>query len=550
MATRAAGFLRRYAGVLAIVSLALGAATVVQTYGWNQTSHYALIRSLDQGTPWIDRYRRTTGDKAHYKGHVYSARAPGTAFASLPYYKALRISGVTQHLKRFQHGKNDEAIWLLGLWAALLPAIATMLLVRWMGNRLEPGYGTAAALALGAGTLFLPYGTMLFSHVFSAFLGFAAFALLWRERERDGPDRLWVYAVAGLIIGYAITTEYPLLFVGIILGLYAITRGHAVKRGLVYAGGVAVGVVPLALFDKWAYGSFTHVAYADIPKNQGGFFGIRLPSPVVAVELLFDSRGLLLLAPVLIMGIVGTVLLYRRGGRAEALVIAAVGVAYLAYNSGYYLPFGGQTPGPRFLITTLPFLALPLALSFKRFPIPTLALAAASVACMSIATLGTPLVSAEGDTGTWMHLIEQNYFQASVVTLATGIDGWAAFIPFYVLVAGAGVLAWMATPRGSASWRALATGAAVVGTWGLIAIFAPRVLGIDHAAEERIVAAGDPSAVHEKYGSHPISHVVFVALGLTLITLAAAALLSRRDRPEKPARADPAEGQPAPASVA
>jgi hypothetical protein len=248
---------------------------------------------------------------------------------------------------------------------------------------------------------------------------------------------------------------------------------------------------------------------------------------------------------------VGIVLLARRGRRAEAAVIVAITALYAVYNSGYYLPFGGQTPGPRFLITTLPFLALPLALSFRRFPIPTLALAAASVACMSIATLATPLVSAEGDTGIWMHLIELNYFQASVVTLATGLEGWAAFIPFYLLVAAAGVLAWMATPSGRAGWRALATGAAVAGVWGLTAIFAPRVLGIDHAAEERIVAAGDPSAVHEKFGSHPIAHVVFVALGLTLVTLAAAALVSRRHRPGRRARADKrAAGQPAPASVA
>jgi hypothetical protein len=548
--TRAAALLRRQVGVLAIIALALGAATVVQIFSWNQSSHYALVRALDRGTPTIDRYRKTTGDKARYKGHWYSARAPGTAFAALPVYKGLRVTGVTPHLKRFQHGKNDQAIWLLGLWAALLPAVGTMLLVRYVGNRIEPGYGTAAAVTLGAGTLFLPFSTMLFSHVLSAFLGFAAFVLLWRERERDGPDRLWPYALAGLIIGYAITTEYPLLFVGIVLGIYAISRGSVIKRGVTYAAGVAVGVIPLALFDKWAYGSFTHVAYADIPKNQGGFFGIRLPSPLVAVELLFSSRGLLTLAPVLVMGIVGTVLLYRRGRRAEAIVIAAIALVFVAYNSGYYLPYGGQVPGPRFLITTLPFLALPLALSFRRFPIPTLALAAASVACMAIPTLATPLVSAEGDTGIWMHLIELNYFQASVVSLATGVEGWAAFIPFYLLVAAAGVLAWLATPRGRASARALAIGATVAGVWALAAIFAPRVLGIDRAAEERIVAAGDPNAVHEKFGPYPISHVVFVALGVTLITLAAAAVLPRLSRRGAPSAEVGQTGEAAPASAA
>jgi hypothetical protein len=540
-------------GVLAIVTLALGAATVIQIFSWNQSSHYALVRSLDRGMPQIDRYQRTTGDKAFYKGRWYSARAPGTALVALPLYKTLRVTGVTPHLKRFYHGKNDQAIWILGLWAALLPALGTMLLVRYVGDRLEPGYGTPAAIALGGGTLFLPFSTMLFSHVLSAFLGFAAFVLLWRERERDGPDRLWAYALAGGLIGYAITTEYPLLFVGIVLGIYAISRGDWLRRGAVYSAGVAVGVVPLALFDKWAYGSFTHVAYADIPKNQGGFFGIRLPSPLVAIELLFSSRGLLTLAPVLVMGIVGTVLLYRRGRRSEAIVIGAVAFIFVAYNSGYYLPYGGQVPGPRFLITTLPFLAVPLALSFKRWPLPTLALAAASVAAMAIPTLATPLVSSEADTGIWMHLLELNYFQASVVTHATGLEGWAAFIPFYLLVAGAGVLAWLATPPGGpVSARALAGGAATAGAWAVLAILAPRWLGIDHAAEKRIVAAGDPTAVHEKFGDYPISHLVFVAAGVTLITLAAAAVLPRFRRHAEPASdADVAQtGEAAPASAA
>ena len=153
-----------------------------------------------------------------------------------------------------------------------------MLLVRWLGDRLEPRYGTAAGVTLGIGTLFLPYGTLLFSHVFSAFLGFAAFAVLWRERERAGPGRLWPLFAAGLMIGYAIGTEYPLLFVGIVLGLFAIWQRDWLKRGLVYSAGVAVGVIPLALYNKAAYGSFTHLAYADIPKQQTGFFGIRVPN--------------------------------------------------------------------------------------------------------------------------------------------------------------------------------------------------------------------------------------------------------------------------------
>ena len=48
------------------------------------------------------------------------------------------------------------------------------------------------------------------------------------------------------------------------------------------------------------------------------------------------------------------------------------------YDSGYWLPFGGGSPGPRFLIPMLPFLAVGLACAWRRFPATTLALAVPS----------------------------------------------------------------------------------------------------------------------------------------------------------------------------
>jgi hypothetical protein len=49
----------------AVLLLGLALALPIQAIGWNQTSHYALTRALDHGTPRIDRWRHSTGDKAH-----------------------------------------------------------------------------------------------------------------------------------------------------------------------------------------------------------------------------------------------------------------------------------------------------------------------------------------------------------------------------------------------------------------------------------------------------------------------------------------------------
>ena len=167
------------------------------------------------------------------------------------------------------------------------------------------------------------------------------------------------------------------------LGLFLLSRrdspepARVARRGGAYLLGALVGLVPLALYNHYAFDSWTHLAYADVPRQQSGFFGIGAPSLRVLSTLLFDSRGLLTISPVLIMAAFGTVLLYRRGRRAEALTIARICLCYLGYNSGYYLPFGGSFSGPRFLATMLPFLVCPLALALKRLPGPTIALAGA-----------------------------------------------------------------------------------------------------------------------------------------------------------------------------
>ena len=203
------------------------------------------------------------------------------------------------------------------------------------------------------------------------------------------------------------------------------------------AGGL-VGIVPLLLYNHYAFRSWTHLAYSDVPRQQKGFFGIGAPSLRVLSTLLLDSRGLLTLSPVLMMGAIGTVLLYRRGRRAEALTIGGICLCYLGYNSGYYLPFGGGFVGPRFLDTMLPFLAFPIALALKRFPGPTIALAAISIATMTIATVTHPLVGYENETVTWMRYLSKGLFQPTIAS-AYGLGrGWGGIWPFFLFAGGGG----------------------------------------------------------------------------------------------------------------
>ena len=511
---------RRRLGLLAIVLVAVASGVVMQASGWAQTSNYSLVRALHGGTATIDGWHWETRDIAWYKGHYYSVKAPILPALTLPVYEVLthvdsaRWAYDTAMNSRINHawrwrptstpqglygnkrlrtyhvrGRIEQStpiIWVLGLFGNVLPALILMLLVRWVAERIEPGYGTATALTLGLATMVLPFSTLYFSHVLAALLGFAAFAVLWREREGDG--RLALVAVAGLLAGLAFATEYPLALGAAVLAVYAISRGSRVRRGLAYAGGALLGALPLFAYNLWAFGSITHLSYANAVKvqglsghavlgsNAGGFFGVGVPDPKVALDLLFSAKGLFTLAPVLVMGVVGVVLLRRRGRRAEAWTIAGMAVAYLVYNSGYWLPYGGGTPGPRFLMPLVPYLALPLALAYRRFPVTTFALAVPSALFMLTATLTHPLIG-DDFVGFWAKLLGASNFEATFFTPLGAGHGWEGIFPVLGLALLAAALAGLsarALPRARADVRRAAL--AVAG-WGVAAACVPWVLG-------------------------------------------------------------------------
>jgi len=462
---------------------------------WNQGSNYALVRALGDGTARVDRYAWQTGDLSYFRGHYYSVRAPGLSFLDLPLFEVARASGVPTQgngpTETPTAGRGAlKMIWLLGLLGATLPAVLLLVLVRKMGDVFEPGAGVVVAVVLGFATLVLPFASMLFVHVLSAFVGFAAFAVLLYERAK--PSRTTRVLMAGMLAGLAVTVEYSFIVAAGALGLYAVVRRPVVQRAIAYIAGVGIGVAPILLYNTWAFESPLHVSYQDaiavrgktghdvLGLNSAGVFGITRPKLPVGLELLFANRGLLTLSPILALSLFGLVTLFRKGWRAEAVTIATVTGAFLLYDMGYQNPFGGDVPGPRLLIPALPFLVVALSPVITRLPGCALALIAISYASMVIAIAGQPLLSSD-DTGEWAHRLAAGTLQPTVLTCLGQGSGWLALLPFLVALAGS---AWILRPRHvSLSPSELAAGVATVVCWFAVALLLPIAVMPDHPTD-------------------------------------------------------------------
>ena len=400
---------------------------VVHDYGAQQASRYALSAAIwEEQTFRLDDYQEVLGiDRAVRDGHTYSDKAPLQPMLGVPVYAVYAaIGGESARMLRIE---ENLGLWWMTFWLAAVPLAVLAVLMHRLVRRYRVG-ALAAVLALVVGSMMLPFGSLLFGHMLAALLLFVALFLL-----SDDALRPITAIAAGSAAGAAVAVEYPAV-IGVV-----VLAGMLVVTGRRHFGWFVVGGSPfaalLAGYHAAAFGSpFAH------PYRYSAFLGVveeaSAPLSVFSslhperiVEVFFAGRGFAVAMPIVLIALYGTVALLRSSDRRERVLASVTLLMFAGYLGIVMLwtnPWGGESPGPRYMMPVMPFLALGAAVGWSRSVFLSRVAGIIGVVTMGLATFTNPIITREvgGGLGNWLDMARHGEFASTVFTIALGPAGW------------------------------------------------------------------------------------------------------------------------------
>ncbi|HEY1737929.1 MAG TPA: hypothetical protein VGI86_04430 [Acidimicrobiia bacterium] len=431
--TRAAAVYQRRVGraVFVAVLVAFGAFVAPRTA--QPASRYALTASLvDQHTVDIGHYQAMLGvDRALFEGHLRSDKGPGQPVLAAPFYMLARAVGAPA-ISAKPRKTDDLMLWWLTLTTSVVPFALLCALIYRRCARAAPRAALPATLALMIASIALPVSTSLFAHSLSALLGYAAYALI----VDTWPSR-WRMVAAGALAAAAIATEYQLVIVAAVVAALALWR--APKRFHMFVLGAIAPLAGLGWYQWRAFGSpwqtpFKYYAGVIDGQTHGGY---TWPKPAWLFDSTLGNRGLLLMCPIVLVGVVAAVAVAakRPAYRRDGVVALVVFVLYLALVSGWSGTPLLEDPGPRYMIAAFPFVAVPLALCWRRLRLVAICAALWGAWLMIGAATTDELVGiGESPVRQYATLLSHRQFLPTVWSLELGPNGAWVYAASVVLV--------------------------------------------------------------------------------------------------------------------
>ncbi|HET8906164.1 MAG TPA: hypothetical protein VFN11_04280, partial [Ktedonobacterales bacterium] len=294
---------RVFAGLLALCY-----AFYLTPSGTNTLSRYDMVYALAHGTAIIDIHAGNTIDVSYYQGHWYSPRSLGLSILATPLLWLLGHVFTIDDTTRFT---LTQQIAILNAFTVLPVAILCAVALRRFAAHLRPSLASTplpmvVAGTFALGTLAFPFSTTFFSHAFGGGLAFIGFYLIFRARERENSGT-WV-ALAGLLIGLAVISEYPVGVIVVVLFVYIwlVFPQQRIRMLSAFIAGLIPSVLLLGWYDWFAFGSPFHLSYAYVSDEafsgqHQGFFGITTPHLDSLWSTLVFPRGLIMESPFLLL---------------------------------------------------------------------------------------------------------------------------------------------------------------------------------------------------------------------------------------------------------
>ncbi|HCE43003.1 MAG TPA: hypothetical protein DET40_05610 [Lentisphaeria bacterium] len=271
----------------------------------NDGSHFALVNSMvERGSFELeDNVRFARHDSAISSGKYYSDRAPGFAFFLYLFNHALSPVKNSMQMINFDDFaflktdySEDQRICLLQLAPAFC-CTALFLVIFFLLRQLSYKLHVSILVAAGfcTGTIFLRYGTLLYSHIFTSLLVTLSF-LLAISYARD--KKIYILCTSTFLLAYAVISEYMTIFLFLPLFIFYI---YKCRRNFLnirhFTAFLVSGMIPATLLMSYNYmnfgspfslAQFHHSTYVFYHDAGAIFFG---------TDFLTNARTLLFYSP-------------------------------------------------------------------------------------------------------------------------------------------------------------------------------------------------------------------------------------------------------------
>ena len=330
---------------------------------------YLSLAIADSGRLNIDREIDKYGviwDRAVYNGRIYSDKAPGISFAaSIPIFVSKVVYKTLLHKEPPLKTYYVIAVIFTSLLATI---VALFFLIKLLSLYNLSFFSTLlAVLALILCTYANTYSMLFFGHAFSSALLFIAFVLIEFYIKQDRKPAYVM--IAAFLASYAFISEYPTIFISLMLLVYLFISTRE-KKIFLFSAAALIPLLLLIYYQYKCFGKPFSTGYEHLDSetfsriHKEGLLGFKYPNPKALVNLLFGSqRGLFFFSPVLLLAIYMFFKDRLRGQLTKLTSAIFVFYTLLISSFGYWI--GGDAAGARHLLPLNFFLIIPLSFALE-----------------------------------------------------------------------------------------------------------------------------------------------------------------------------------------